>query len=348
MKNLFLLFLVLGAPYSVRGAESPLHSSELESVENPWVFSFYFENDLFTDTDRYYTNGVKFSWVSPDLTEFLDAKLPAWMYSIYKDMPYIHEPGTHKNVALSFGQNIYTPEDYSVTELVEDDRPYAGWLYFGLGFHAKREHRQDTIEIQAGLVGPWALGEEAQNTVHQVRNFPKALGWDNQLHNEPIINVTYERRYRTGIHELFGDVGVDMIGNGLVTLGNGYTGASAGLEGRFGYNLPLDFGSTQIRAGGETNVVAPGFDRPQYGKYGLLFFASVEGHGVLRDITLDGNTFRDSHRVDKEPWVAEWVLGAKLRLDHWKFVIARVERTEQFKLQEGTHVYGSITASLAY
>ena len=33
-------------------------------------------------------------------------------------------------------QNIYTPGDISRTDLVPDDRPYAGITYGGVGFHA--------------------------------------------------------------------------------------------------------------------------------------------------------------------------------------------------------------------
>jgi hypothetical protein len=32
------------------------------------VFTFYLENDYFGGTDRHYTNGVKLSWLSRDLT----------------------------------------------------------------------------------------------------------------------------------------------------------------------------------------------------------------------------------------------------------------------------------------
>ena len=40
-------------------------------VPRSWTFAFTFENDLFGDTDQNYTNGIKASWVSPDLDSVL-------------------------------------------------------------------------------------------------------------------------------------------------------------------------------------------------------------------------------------------------------------------------------------
>ena len=39
-----------------------------EEQNNPWAQSIFFENDLFDGTDSNYTNGVKYSLISPDLS----------------------------------------------------------------------------------------------------------------------------------------------------------------------------------------------------------------------------------------------------------------------------------------
>jgi len=44
-----------------------------EAAENSRTFSFYFENDLFADTDKGYTNGIKLSWISPGLTGYAES-----------------------------------------------------------------------------------------------------------------------------------------------------------------------------------------------------------------------------------------------------------------------------------
>ena len=119
------------------------------SAAKDWqTFSFYFENDLFVDTDQGYTNGVKLSWISPDLTGYTESdRLPDWSLPLIRRLPFINEPGLQRNIALSVGQNIYTPEDISRKELIEDDRPYAGWTYFGIAFHSKNDRRLDSMEV---------------------------------------------------------------------------------------------------------------------------------------------------------------------------------------------------------
>ena len=46
-------------------AEGP--SAPQERARSAPVFTIYFENDYFGGTDRHYTNGAKFSWLSRDL-----------------------------------------------------------------------------------------------------------------------------------------------------------------------------------------------------------------------------------------------------------------------------------------
>ena len=73
-----VLLILLSIP-AVFGAD------QAEAQEKSWTFSFYFENDLFADTDYNYTNGVKLTWISYDLTSYAESgKLPDW------SLPYIH------------------------------------------------------------------------------------------------------------------------------------------------------------------------------------------------------------------------------------------------------------------
>ncbi|MDX1529545.1 MAG: lipid A deacylase LpxR family protein, partial [Gammaproteobacteria bacterium] len=222
-----------------------------EDYDNSWTFSVHFENDLFADTDRNYTSGVKFSWVSPDLTRFRDDRqLPEWIYPYVEALPFINEPNRERNIVFSLGQSIYTPQDTERSDLITDDRPYAGWLYLGLGFHSKTESRLDTIEVQLGVVGELSLAKQTQILVHKARDIPTPNGWQHQLENEPGINLIYERNWR---HELAGGdrgLGADIITHAGASLGNVYTYANLGFEIRAGWNLPEDFGTSTIRPGG--------------------------------------------------------------------------------------------------
>lgn len=320
--------------------------------DEAWTFTFRFENDLFADTDRNYTNGLKFSWISPDLERFRDSGvLPAWAKNWISKLPFSGKEGLQRNITFSVGQLIYTPTDIERRDLIVDDRPYAGWLYSAFSFHNKSYRHLDTIEFQFGVLGPLSQAEAAQDLIHDLRNIPKANGWDNQLKNEPGLVLVYENKSRVVPLKTFEGWGFDAITHYGGAAGNVYTYLNTGLEMRFGWNVPTDFGTSLIRPGGETNAPTDSND-PRYTKVGHGFslhaFAATSARLVLRDIFLDGNTFRDSHSVDKEWLVADFVLGLSMIIDRFKFSYAQVVRTKEFKGQDSGHNFGSISLSITY
>ncbi len=319
------------------------------SPGDPWTFNFYFENDLFSDTDEQYTNGIKLSLVSPDLTSFIQSKFPLVPQFFDKHVPYLNNPDVQKNVAISLGQNTYTPGDFTQTSVIPDDRPYGGWLYMGLGFHAKTRTVQNTVEIQMGVVGANSYAREAQDFVHNLRGFNKAMGWDNQLSNEFGMNIAVERRWRFESSTSDLGWGYDGVAHAIGVLGNVDTHAGVGFEGRFGYNLPRDFGTSPIRPGGETSVSVEHLPT-QYHEhdYGILLFASVEGRAIARDIFLDGNTFTNSHSVEKESFVGDFSVGVKVKCKRFKISYAQIHRSRQFKTQKQGHSFGSILVSYRF
>lgn len=324
-----------------------------------WTFTLHFENDLFADTDRFYTNGLKLSWVSPDLNWFKDLKffrqhhLPARLGNGFIDLlPWSDDPARQRNLSLSVGQLMFTPRDIARTELIPDDRPYAGWLYGSAAFHSKTYRRLDTFELQAGFTGPWSLAEEAQDLVHGMRGIDKAQGWDNQMDTELGLALVYDRRLRLlPRHDFVGQWGVDAIVHAGGAVGTVFTHASAGMEARLGWNIPTDFGTGIIRPAGEINMPTDTRD-PRYqedaGTLSAYLSASVSGRWVLRDIFLDGNTFEHSHDVDKEPLVGDVVLGASLIWRRFKLSYSHVLRSHEFEGQRGTQQFGSVSISFTY
>ncbi|MGD9601381.1 MAG: lipid A deacylase LpxR family protein [Gammaproteobacteria bacterium] len=329
-----------------RGADTPPRAPGDAST-----FTFIFENDLFGDTDAQYTNGMQLSWLSKDLENYIDAtEVPPALLRLARWLPFIHAPDRLHNVGLSLGQQMFTPADTARRDLIVDDRPYAGWLYGGVSFISKSATRMDAMEVQAGVVGPWSLAEDAQNLVHDLRDLPSANGWDNQLENEPGVMLIYERRHRWS-HALGPDGwGCDLISNMGGTLGNVYTYLNGGAEVRLGWNLPADFGTSIIRPGGDTNGPSSAADPRLNGPhaFGVHLFAGVSGRLVLRDVFLDGNTFEDSHEIDKESFVGDYVIGASLVFRQWKVSYAQNFRTREFERQPSHHNFGSVSISWTF
>lgn len=326
-------------------------ADEVERKDESWTFSFTLENDLTADTDKNYTSGIKLNWISPDLTRFRDSNaLPQWSLPLINALPLINEPGLQRNVGISLGQKLYTPDRIESRALIEEDRPYAGWLYMGAAFHNKNVRKLDTMELQLGVVGPAALGREAQNSVHRLRGLDEAKGWRHQLENEPGVLMLYERKWRTFQALNESGLGTDLIVHGGAAAGNVLTYANTGAEVRFGWNLPADFGTSLIRPGGDTNAPSDSSD-PRFStlqRFGIYGFAAATGRAVLRDVFLDGNSFADSHSVEKENLVGDLIVGAGVLAHQFKLSYAQVFRSKEFEEQSGGSSFGSMSLSYSF
>jgi hypothetical protein len=353
LKTLQSTTLLLAALVTGASVSAPARAQELEppSPANRSTFSIMFENDLFVNRDQQYTNGVQLNWLSSDLNHYADARrLPAWLLPIVRKIPLINEPGRLHNVGFSIGQKIFTPENTQSSALVVDDRPYAGWLYGALGFTSKTVGVKDLFEIQFGVVGPAAQAEEAQNFIHDLRDLPSTRGWSHQLRNEPAFALVYERKWRPLRSENVTGFGYDVITHVGAAAGTVHTYANAGVEARFGLNLPGDFGTSAIRPGGTTNAPATVNDprlRSTHA-YGAYLFAAVSGRLVGRDIFLDGNTFRDSHSVNKENVVGDLIVGGSVIFRQFKLSYAQYFRSREFTQQDKNNNFGSISLSVTF
>lgn len=334
--------LALGATLDAIGQDTEVVLPEFRITRS--TFSLTSENDkYFAGTDRHYTNGFKLTWLGEtDLNRSrqfiqLAARFIPWMDPEHVDWRY--------KVGGAIGQNSYTPNDTTTSALVPHDRPYASWLYGSILLHAQKDNQLRLVELSLGVVGPSALGELTQNGWHDVIGVPHANGWDNQLEDEPGLQLSWERRYRQWVWKtgpgLIPDV--DIILRHRITLGNVSTHAAGGFVVRLGWQAPEDFGPDLIRPGGGN--MANGTGPRGFGGY---FYASGEGRAIARDIFLDGNTWKESHSVDKRPVVADLNLGFVL---HWpRFQIAYTQnyRTKEFYGQSRRDVFGSVGISYSH
>ncbi len=343
-----LLVCLSALTTTVAAAESTVRS-------NPQTFTFLFENDLFGDTDQQYTNGMRLSWISPDLKRLEGARgVPPWLLSLVRRLNafeslVVEDPKRQFNVGFGVGQMMFTPEDTESVALVEDDRPYAGWLYGEISFVSKTDSVADTLELQGGMIGPASLAKKAQFLVHDIRDIDKPRGWQNQLSNEPGILIYYERKWRVLRGDVVGKFGYDLITHAGAAVGNVMDYGALGAEARMGWNLPHDFGTSLIRPGGDANAPTTVSGMAGAGRgLGIYGFAGAGGRLVGRNIFLDGNTFEDSHEVDSKWLVGDLIVGASVIYGNAKLSYAQVFRTREFDGQDGTHNFGSMSLSWSF
>jgi hypothetical protein len=317
---------------------------------NSSAFTLVTENDkYFAGTDRHYTNGLKLSFLG---TTRLNES-PDFIRRVTKLLPTLQHDASRQlyKAGVSLGQNIYTPGNTDTLTPDPNDRPYAGWLYTSLDLQAKSLDGKmlRMVEIAIGVVGPAALGRQAQNGFHDIIGVPHANGWDYQLKSEPGLILSWERRHRLLRLALNAseDFSTDFIGRYGLSLGNIRTNIAGGFGARIGWRLPEDFGADLIRPSGGDETPASSTS--------IYFFGSTEVRAIARNIFLDGNTWRDSPSVDKRPLVADLNAGLVFRFPAHLGSIRGLQlayiqnyRTKEFYGQLKRDVFGSISLTVLF
>lgn len=314
------------------------------------TLGIYFENDLFVGTDRYYTSGVKLSWSSPDLQKFSDSPYGNPLVPVFNLIPWINDADFQRNIVFSLGQNIYTPDNTEAFELVENDRPYAGWLYVGIGVVWKNAEVRNSLVLDIGVVGSWSYAQETQRLIHDLRGFDYPKGWDNQLHNELGFTLAYERMWRWPKHERRSGLDWEILPHLGAAVGNVRTFANAGAEVRLGLNLPDDFGTAPIGPTATTSTPVDGWQGAERSRFdlGLYVFARVDGSIVARNIFLDGNTFGDSPSIGHNIFVADLSVGVAMNIKNTKIAYALVYRTKEFSEQIDEQIFGTVSLNWTF
>jgi hypothetical protein len=299
------------------------------------TLTFSIENDLFSGTDRYYTNGFQLGWRSPS------ADLPRPLAWVNDQLEWVLGPGTLR-WGVSLGQSIYTPQDTERVNPDPKDRPYAGYLYGAFSLSRTTERTSRLVEIQLGVVGPSALGEFVQNNYHDIFNIRNTSGWDSQLKDEPAATALYEQKWRIP----FGSIGgleFEAIPSATLSLGNVQTYAAGGGLIRMGHGLDSDFGPPRIRPA----LTGSSWVQPR-DRFEWYVFAGLEGRAVARDIFLDGNTWRDSRSVEKRNFVGDAQVGAAAVYRGIRLALTQVWRSEEFYGQQGTQKFSSLSVSFRF
>lgn len=339
---LAFVLLVLSTPVHAQD-----HSLDAKPPEATSKFLLYVENDYFVGTDRYYTNAIKATLLSPELASFEDdPRLGDYVARLYQRVPYLKESGKRYNVGLSLGHQLYSPEDITLAEPPMDDQPYAAWLYGGISLHAKDEHSMNTFELQLGWVGPGALGEFIQSKYHALIGADIPQGWHNQIKDEPGILLGARKDWRFP-KDLGDGYGVDFLPNVAVVVGNVHTYAEAGFQARIGYHLPQDFGTSLIRPSAGVSVPLDNY-RSQHAPWRAYLYMGFEGRLVARNIFLDGNTWQGSRSVDKHTYVHDLAIGAALAYRAYSLSYSLVYRSEEFKGQTSGQAFGSFELGVEF
>ena len=320
-------------------AALPTETAHADDEPAKMAMHLRLENDVLSGSDRGYTNGIQVGFTSPTVESFGDAALPQRLRALNRGLAWLQPRGfPENNVTLSIAQGMFTPDDKELSTPDPLDRPYTGMLIGGIVYNGRDAYSMRSTRLDVGLVGPSSLAEQTQDLVHDALGVDEFQGWDHQLNDEPVFRIIHQRMRKW---DLKAPRRVDAIVHYGGGIGNMATFANAGAELRFGRLLPDDFGTVPAPQGGELTAPARpiGGDRLP-SAHGFIAF---DARYVLQDITLDGNTWRDSASVEREPFVADVAVGFAAYWRLWKITVARYFRTREFETERSDTDFGSIT-----
>lgn len=299
------------------------------------------ENDLFVGEDDGYTNGLGFSWGHRSLTGARDQSLPDWIAFLASRTYIASLPQREYAVSYGVGQTMYTPDDIEAKQLIEDGRPYAGLLFWSGSLYAFDQQQADRLSLTLGVVGPAAGAKHSQKLVHSISGAKEPRGWSNQLHNEPVFALEAQRLWRLGQGNL-GSLEWDGIGGGSAQIGNLASSVATGLTLRVGSRLASTWSGVSLVPARTINSFAS--DRLA----SWQLYLSVTGRYVANDITLDGNTFEDSHSVPLKHGQALASAGLAFNRGHWATSLSYQLGTDQYEGQYNETRFGSLSVTYLY
>jgi len=230
------------------------------TIEAKSYIRLNYENDFFTATDYYYTQGVQLEVVCPGMRRFFMSHL------------LIHPENFETRFGLALQHNAYTPVDYVAKDIQYGDRPFAATalLQFFSSANSIEKRQRISTTFSLGVMGPWAGAKELQTYIHEITPNAVPHGWNNQLENDVLLN--YELDFDKQLLEL-----------------SRYVNLSANMMVRAGtLSDKANFGVTLI-AGLINNPFGTYSD--QHRKFQLYLYDHPEVNGVAYDATLQGGIF---------------------------------------------------------
>ncbi len=162
------------------------NTSTFRTIEEESYFRFHYDNDFFTKSDEYYSQGITAEFRHPALSKFILSGL------LWK--PFT----TRAKYGVTFNLFGFTPTSIASDSILYGDRPFNANMSLRLfSVQANEAHNQQLASaLSIGIMGPAALGYQIQYNIHRWLKNPLPLGWQHQVKNDILINyqVNYEKQ----------------------------------------------------------------------------------------------------------------------------------------------------------
>ena len=212
-----LIYFILLLSISVKAQDT-----YVDSLHYNKSIGFKFDNDMFFQTDYYYTSGENIFFLHPGISKSPIAKLFISKFN-KEDVEYN---------GIYIDHQMYTPTDTPSDTVRAGDRPYAASLslsQFQVFENDLRGYRV-TSTFSIGVIGEFAFGEEIQSIIHGITPSEQPVGWDSQISNDILLNygIRLDKRF-------IESNGFEWIASTDVNLGTVNTDISVSTSIRFGW-----------------------------------------------------------------------------------------------------------------
>ncbi|MSP03455.1 MAG: lipid A deacylase LpxR family protein [Acetobacteraceae bacterium] len=310
-------------------------AARAEPLDDPsHTITIQWENDSTRPgSDGYYTNGARIAYTSPT------GQVPGVLASLGRAL--VGEG--QQRFAVELSQNMFTPFFTKPVNPPRNDRPYAAVLMGTLSLIQDTDATRTALALGLGVIGPAALGREAQNGFHGLISQGPINGWGTQLSNQPVIQLTADRTWRVPLGGI-GGLEVDVLPSMTAAAGTFRIYAQAGGTVRIGQGLRSDFGAPRIRPGlTGTDAYTP------VQPFAWYVFAGANVQVVAWDETLDGLPFSNSRRVNASPFVGEFQAGITLMAWGARLTAMQVLQSNEFRGQRnGLFQFTSLSVSVKF
>ncbi len=142
------------------------------AAQGPMQWIVQWDNDLFTGTDRDYTNGGRVAFLqelAPNTV--MDNRLRQWLHPLLGSpgrlLGSTARPSGEDDARFAWGigitQLMFTPDNPNALQAPPGERPYAGWLGLEMSLHAKTERVVNSVTLVVGTTGQPSYARDIQN-----------------------------------------------------------------------------------------------------------------------------------------------------------------------------------------
>lgn len=336
MKTTFIKIAMFGL--CLVSSLAPAWASDNAAVSLTW------ENDAFTGTDNNYTNGVGVTWVSGVIDAYDDGFVSQWT-QLWSFLPFIADSEYQNYASWSLVQEMNTPDEDTNPNPNENDQPFSGILYIDSSLYAQKKDWMHVWQLKLGVVGPMSHAEDVQRGIHKLIGASKPQGWDAQMPNEAVINLTYTVAHLAAAGPVGDSAQWRLVPVATLGLGNYFTGAGLGVYGEVGWSLVDALGVNALRSG--FNVASAVGVKPSP-HWALSFFGGVGAYGVAHYLPLDGTLFHDSPSVDSNPLIGMVSGGFCLRRGTFTLSYSLTFFSESFETERHRTDFGTLGMSWVF